>query len=537
MSKISAFFAILIVAFSAGALRAMVPQASARSVDATLPNGWTLSPPRGSETQTGTMPLGMATSPDGAILAVVESGYDPATLGLYRLPGLAHIATITLPGAFGRPLWLDARRVLVAGANADALLEIDTVTKNVRRIGFAKHSYPVFVAVAPDRMTYAVACDGDGTIRIGTLKGVGHAPPVAIGGHPGGLVFSADGKRLYATVRSSSELYTIETASRHATHTSVGLHPSALAIKDGKLYVAITDGDAVAVYDTRDGRALSTISLRDTLAPFRVTGVSPNAIAVVGEDVFVSLGAANSVAVIRSDRLAGRMQAGWYPTDVAGAGGRLYVLDGKGEGARPNPRYRPAIHDDTDYIGAIEFGSLRSYDIRDALRAGGDPQGALGWNTTAAGSVVRSGGPIRHVFFVLKENRSYDQILGDAREGNGDPALAWFGKKVTPNEHAIAARFGLYDNAYTSGEVSAAGHMWADAGFANDYLERFWPLLYGGRRTLDDLSAGDGPRVPAGGYLWESARRAHVSFRDYGELVDRGTGAGHPWVADVASLR
>jgi len=122
-------------------------------------------------------------------------------------------------------------------------------------------------------------------------------------------------------------------------------------------------------------------------------------------------------------------------------------------------------------------------------------------------------------------------------EGNGDAALAWFGSNVTPNEHALAARFGLYDNAYTSGEVSDAGHMWTDAGFANDYVERFWPLTYGGRRAVDDLSSGDGPRLPGAGYLWDSARRAHVSFRDYGELVDRGSGPGHAWVPDVPSLR
>jgi DNA-binding beta-propeller fold protein YncE len=482
------------------------------------------------------MPQGMAPSPNGALIAVVESGYNPPALGLYRLPDLMRVATIPLPGAFGKPLWLDATHVLVPGANADALLEVDIRTKTVRRIAFPKGSYPILVAVAPDRATYAVACDGDGTIRIGTLDAIGRSSPVAVGGHPGGLSFSSSGARLFASVRSSSELYAIDPVSHAATHQSVGLHPSALAAGGDKLYVALADGDAVAVYSTRDFRRISTIDLRDTQAPFRTLGVSPNALFLAGDTAFVTLGAANSVAVIRNDRLAGRMQAGWYPTDVAEVGARLYVLDGKGEGARPNPRYRMGTHDDTDYIGAIEYGSLRAYDVAGALKAGGDRQGSVGWNAAGASSVVRRGGPIRHVFFVLKENRTYDQILGDMREGNGDAALAWFGAKVTPNEHAIAARFGLYDNSYTSGEVSAAGHMWADAAFANDYVERFWPPIYAGRR-VDDLSAGDGPRVPAAGYLWENARRAHVSFRDYGELVDRASGPTHPLIADVPSLR
>jgi YVTN family beta-propeller protein len=483
------------------------------------------------------MPEGMAPSPDGALMAVVESGYSPAALSLYRLPDLRRVATIALPGAFGKPLWLDAKHVLVPGANADALLEVDIGAKSVRRIALSKGSYPILVAVAPDRTTYAVACDGDGSVRIGRLGAIGRSRPIAIGGRPGGLAFSPSGARLFATVRSSSEMYVIDPVSRAVTHQTVGLHPSAIAVQDDKLYVALTDGDAVAIYDARDLRPISTISLRDAQAPFRAVGVSPNALFLDGETAFVTLGAANSVAIIRDDRLVGRMQAGWYPTDVAEVGDRLYVLDGKGEGARPNPRYRMRAHDDTDYIGTIEYGSLRAYGVADAMKAGGDPQGSRGWNAAGTSPVVRRGGPIRHVFFVLKENRTYDQILGDMREGNGDAALAWFGAKVTPNEHAVAARFGLYDNAYASGEVSASGHMWADAAFANDYIERFWPPLYGGRRAVDDLSSGDGPRVPGAGYLWESARRAHVSFRDYGELVDPGKAPGRPWVADVASLR
>jgi phospholipase C len=138
------------------------------------------------------------------------------------------------------------------------------------------------------------------------------------------------------------------------------------------------------------------------------------------------------------------------------------------------------------------------------------------------------------VIFVLKENRSYDQIFGDVRSGNGDPALAWFGGKVTPNEHALAARFGLYDNAYVSGEVSSVGHMWSDYGFANDFAQRTWPALYAQR--IDMLSNDDAADVTESGYIWLAARRAHVSFRDYGELVNPGKTPASPWVAAVPSL-
>ena len=512
----------------AAALRGAAPGASAAPSGTILPSGWVLSPPRGAEVPTGTMPQGMAPSPDGSMMAVVESGYNPAALALYRLPDLAHLATIALPGAFGRPLWLDASHVLVPGANADALLDVDVAAKSVARIAFPKGSYPVFVAAAPGSSTFAVACDGDGTVHLGTLEGVGRSAAIAIGGHPGGAAFSSDGKRVFVTVRSGSDVDAIDVASRTVTRVTTGLHPSAIAVAGDRLFVALTDADALGIFDASDLHSIATIPLGDTQPAEHVVGVSPNAISIADGEAFVSLGAANSVAVVRGDRLAGRVQAGWYPTDVAAAGEKLYVLDGKGEGARPNPEMNH--QGDAGYVAAIEFGSLRAYDLPDALAAGGDPQGSLGWNAAFTSSVVRPNGPIRHVFFVLKENRTYDEILGDVRAGNGDPALAWFGAAVTPNEHAIAARFGLFDNAYANGEVSAPGHMWTDSAFSDDYMERFWPSNYGGRRDLDDNSVG------AGGYIWQAARRAHVSFRDYGELADPGKTPASAWTPDVPSL-
>ncbi len=510
--------AALLAAFAFGLIclaRSDMIHVSAQPPPITLPNGWVIDPPPGAQVQTGTMPQGMTASPDGTTLAVVESGYNPPALSLYRVPSLDRVESIPLPGAFGRPLWTDDTHVLVPGANADALLVVDVRARTVRRIGFPKGSYPVYATVSPDGRTFAVATDGDGAIRIGSLESVGAAAAIPIGGHPGGVLFSSGGESVFATVRFPSDLVRIDTSSHAKTHVAVGLHPSALALDGTKLYVAQTDADAVAVYDTRDLRLLAMIPVGDN-APFHTIGVSPNAISVAGGSVFVSLGAANSIAVIQNDRVAGRVQAGWYPIDCVALGQRLYLLDGKGEGARPNPHYRPATKSDVDYIGAIEFGSVRAYDIS-SVASEGNPQGSSGWSRAGSSTIVSPQGPIKHVFFVLKENRSYDQVLGDMRAGNGDAALAWFGERVTPNEHAIAARFGLFDNAYTSGEVSAAGHMWADSAFANDYVERFWPSLYGNRGDTDDLSGGDGPRVPAGGYLWQEARRVHVTFRDYGE--------------------
>ncbi|HYL27727.1 MAG TPA: alkaline phosphatase family protein, partial [Candidatus Nitrosotalea sp.] len=152
-----------------------------------------------------------------------------------------------------------------------------------------------------------------------------------------------------------------------------------------------------------------------------------------------------------------------------------------------------------------------------------NPQGAVNAGTPPPGKILHPGGPIRHVFFILKENRSYDQILGDMPNGDGDPKLTFFGRRVTPNQHAIAQRFGLFDNTYTSGEVSDSGHNWSDGAFANDYIERMWPAIYGGRNADDQTNTGAGAGVPAEGYIWDAARRAGVSFRDYGEMTTAPT--------------
>lgn len=498
----------------------------------TLPNGWTISPPSGAAVHTGTMPQGMAASPDGSSIAVVEGGYNPPALSVYHVPDLARSASVALPGAFGRPVWLDGAHVLVAGANADALLEIDVTARTVRRIAMPKNSYPIYVAAAANG-TVAVATDGDGAIRIGSLAAIGSARPIAVGAQPGGLAFDATGANVYATSRTANAVVKIAVASGALVRRRTGLHPSAVVVAGAKVYVAQSDADDVGVYDAGDLRLIRTVDVGDGRS---AGGVSPNALSDGRAGLVVSLGAANEVAAIRDDRVAERMPAGWYPTDALVLGNALYVLDGKGEGSRPNPLYRPG--NDRDYIGTIEFGSLRSYPLPNAAATARNPQGATGWNAMHAGGIVRAGGPIGHVFFVLKENRSYDQVLGDVAGGNGDASLTRFGRNVTPNEHALARRFGLFDNAYTSGEVSVPGHMWSEAAFANDYVERFWPPLYAGRYNLDDISSGDDdPRVPAGGFLWDAAARAHVSFRDYGEQT--GADASHPgrWLPGVRSLR
>jgi DNA-binding beta-propeller fold protein YncE len=505
---------ILLIIFCA-AICAAAATAAERLYGSVLPNGWILERPQGLVIQTGTLPQGAAVSPGGTMLAVVESGYNSPALGLYRTQDLTRIAEIPLKGAYGRPLWIDGSHVLVAGANADALFDVDVVAKSARAIALGKGSYPV--AVARSGETFAAATDGDSSVRIGTVDGLSSAKAIGVGGFIGGLAFSADGKALFASNCAARYVEAIDSQTFDERRIETGLHPTAILPVDGTIYVAETDNDTVGVYDASKGTRIANIFVGDRAAHgSAIVGVSPNALVREGDGIYVSLGAANDIAVIRDRSVVARIPGGWYPTDVAVLGQRLYIIDGKGEGTRPNPRYFSGSHSDVDYVAAIQYGSIRAYDLTHVGDLG-NPQGAAGWTDAQRSAVVRTGGPIAHVFFILKENRSYDQVLGDMPQGNGDPKLTSFGARVTPNEHALATRFGLFDNTYTSGEVSEPGHNWADAAFDTDFVERMWPATYAGRRGDDSLSPA---MVPFNGYIWQDARTARISFRDYGEMVD-----------------
>ena len=493
----------------------------------TLPSGWRIDGPRGPVATTGTMPQGLAISPDGTRIAVVESGVNPPALHVFASKDLHSLASIALSGAFGKPVWLDSEHVLVAGANTDALLAIDVTTGAVVQTALAKHAWPGAVAVAPRTGLVATSNDGDGTVTFGAGPNLRNPVTIVLAAHPGDVLFSSDGKKLYVAMRGASSVDVVDTATHDVTQIPSGLHPSALALSaDGsRLYVAAADDDAVGIFDTASGTRLAGVGVAFRTARLRFAGASPNALALDARGrLFVSCGALNSIAVIDlagPRLLPNRIAAGWYPTGVAiGSDGALFVTDGKGERSRPNPEFDPRRRGSPGYIAATNYGSLRRVDLRSELREHGNDaaRNALpAWGAPPDRStVLRAHGPIDHVIYIIKENRSYDQVLGDMPGANGRPDLVWFGRAITPNQHAIARRFGLLDNAFANAQVSADGHNWTDGAFANDYVERAWPPNYGGRRGFDFQSA-KAPINAHNGFIWDAARRARVTFRDYGE--------------------
>jgi len=230
----------------------------------------------------------------------------------------------------------------------------------------------------------------------------------------------------------------------------------------------------------------------------------------------------------------------WYPSALAVRGSDLLIASAKGEGAGPNKQRGKTVyetkHKEHPYIPTLLKGSVARLDIASTLKQLPQLTQAVDRDNlfrSDPGDITFAAvqDPIKHVIYVLKENRTYDQILGDLKVGNGDASLNMYGEDITPNEHKLALQFGVLDNFYDSGEVSGDGHVWSTAAITSDYNEKTWQIAYRGKERTYDFQgqlAEDFPLDhnlpdvddPSTGFLWDNLARNHVSFRDYGEFVN-----------------
>jgi DNA-binding beta-propeller fold protein YncE len=537
-----------------------------------LPTGWSIRGADGPVATVGTLPEGIVVSRDGSQVIELEAGYRKPALRVLDAATLHEVRSVALSGAFGVPLrdpdgdgvWLN-----VAGSFQEQIAHVDPGTGTVDAdVSLPLPFFPValarsrsgIIAVAGDLADQVALIDPRSEQVLVTLQ---------VGLHPAALQFSADDRTLYVAERGARYVDALDVpwvaavragapiavspgaGDQRFTRIAVGRHPAALALVGDRLYVADADEDDVAVVDTRARRMVSRARI-----PFvarDAAGASPNALALDGDRLYVTCGAANAVAVFRVTpaglRALGAIPTGWYPTAVAvdRARGVLYVANGKGESSHANPRYnvspsstRLANPAPSQYIADQLVGSIRRIAIPDdaALARGLDEVRALAQHEPVPPSaVVRAHGPIQHVVYVIKENRSYDQVLGDVASADGDPSLVLFGARVTPNQHALARRFGTFDRFFENAHVSADGHNWSTAAFANDYLEKMWPPNYANRRSLYDFEDGATAAVPHARYLWNDAVAHGVTLRNYGEFVTAGPSKPTPVSVSDAALR
>lgn len=343
-------------------------------------------------------------------------------------------------------------------------------------------------------------------------------------------------------------------------------HPNEMVLTRSArfLFVANANRNTVTVIDTTKGKTVET--LYASFSASQLPGSTPNSLALSPDEnfLFVANACNNNVAVFDTtvpgkSRSLGFIPVGWYPTSVRVTpdGKHLLVANGKGLISKANPngpvpgkKRTP----DMQYIDELFPGTLSIIDLpkgkefrkqlaaytAQAYRC--TPQQSVAQVAAPAGNPVPGApgklSPIKYCIYVVKENRTYDQILGDMKEGNGDAKLCIFPEKVTPNLHKLAREFVLLDNFYVDAEVSADGHEWSMGAYATDFVEKTWPLNYRHAKKFPYPSEGRFPiAAPAGGYLWDRAREAGVSYRSYGEFTFLGKTLKDPAFTRLDALR
>ena len=537
------------------------PQSLDKSAQVYLPSRGIFISPAGYQIPVGTLPLGMAMSPDEKLLAVTNNGNAKQYVSIIDTQKKDEIQQLPLDKAFyGITFSADGKKLYVSSGNDQSVVvyelvdgkftylkEINVITKN------KDYVFTAGLALSPaDPSRLYVVCNLENSVAIVDLENDSVKKiPVALNipiidqfapqAYPLDVLVKNDGSKVYISNWGGNVITVFTTnlipgRNIDTDRIKVGSHPSDMILSpDGqRLFSANANSDTVSIISTKTNDVIGTISL----SPYQNAplGSQPNALAISpdGRTLYVANANNNDVTVVdvssNPGKILGLIPVGWYPTALALSknGKTLYVANGQGSMTKPNP--------DGEYIGDILTGTVSIIDVPDSNklaeytsqveRNNGFNEGthAAKLNGWSVGNPVPkdelSDSPIKHVIYVIKENRTYDQVLGDMPEGNGDKDICLFGEQVTPNIHALAREYVLLDNFYSTGEVSVDGHEWLLAGIATDMCEKIWPSGYSGRSPGLDLRQSGGygfaPR-PDSGYIWDMASRKGVSYRVYGE--------------------
>jgi YVTN family beta-propeller protein len=558
----------LLAACSAPQPAASPPATGSDDAHARLPTGVHLDPAAPLHL-VGPMPLAMTDAPEGDRVVLLVNGWREEGIQVVERASGRVLQSLTLPAVFlGLQFSPDGRTLYVSGGNGDVVYRLDwsggaaTIRDSIvlqpkRRPNANGTRYPAGLALARDGRTMYVAENLADSLAVVDLASGQVVQRVATGHYPYAVVVAPDGG-VYVSDWGGWDLSTFAAEGdgrlRATGAIRVGRHPSALLLnpRGNRIFVATASTDRVVAVDLARRRVIGELLDPPPAGPGE--GSTPNALALStdGTRLFVAEADANAVAVFDlsatssgvsgasgDDLLAGRIPTGWYPTSLLARGDTLVVASGKGSGTFPNPD-GPQPVPERQHLGPRGVNRTLSQlngglMIAPVARASGEALArysarvaqANGWTTPR--TAARGYPPFEHVIYIVKENRTYDQVLGDLPQADGDTSLVLFGRSVTPNQHAMAERFGIYDRFFVNAEVSPDGHNWSMAAYTTDYLQKTVPLNYSGRgRSYEYEGANfgsrivvpnDDPAAPARGYLWDLIQRKGLTFRNYGEFV------------------
>ncbi len=540
-----------------------------------LPNQWSLKP-AGKQLTLGDFPTTICIHPDKNFAAVLHSGYGEHEVVIVDAKQFKVVSRVSMPQTFvGLCFSRDGSELFCSGSEKEVIYRYHFEDgylhhpSTIRIADVGDKQVPAGIAISSDGKHLFVACPWGQSICKVTLD-ASHQPTFSqldADSYPYWVTPTSDGKRLYVSLWGNASVAvlnaeTLEVESKWSTHAN----PTEMLLTqdESTLYVACANSNTVTVFDSASGNTLEVIS--SALFPKADNGSTPNSISLSPDEkaLLIANATNNNVAVIDvgqrgNSRSLGFIPVGWYPTCARfnPHDGSILVSNGKGLGSKanrqgPNPLNAPP-KSLQEYIGGLfqgtlsqiavpSPGQLKTYtrtayqcsplrDDKQPIATPNDPKHPIP-------SKVGSPSPIKYCIYIVKENRTYDQILGDLPQGNGDKALCIFPRQVTPNHHALAEQFVLLDNFYVESEVSADGHEWSMAAYANDFVERTWPLSYRGSREGKLKYPSEGAfhiARPSSGYLWDRAKQAGVSYRSYGEFVANGK-LGQPGTTRMEAL-
>ncbi|MBI1226053.1 MAG: hypothetical protein GC192_12530 [Bacteroidetes bacterium] len=521
-----------------------------------LPNQWSLTPAGEVHRQLGDLPLQIALSPAGKLMAVTCNGVGEQKIQLFRSGDAVQLSEIVIPKAwYGLAFSKDGKMLFASGGNDNLVAVFKIENNQLVRDGeivlgqpWSKDKIcPTGLALDEPNNHLLAGSKEDNSLYVCDLRSKRVEKKIPVGGEVFGVLVSQKRSEAYVSLWGLKKVlvFDLKTLVQKA-EIATGDHPNEMILnkKEDLLLVANSHDNSVSVIDLPSRKTLEVLNC--ALFPDSPNGSTTNSLAFGKEDetLYIANADNNCLAVFDMEnrgesRPLGFIPTGWYPTSVRFAGGKIMVANGKGMSSLANPDGPSPLkkaHDGRaeQYIGALFLGTLSvipppsanelavysklvyentPYKKEKEMLAEGEAGNPIPMR-------VGDASPIKYVFYVIKENRTYDQVLGDVKEGNGDPALCLFPEKITPNQHAIVRDFSLFDNFYVNAEVSADGHDWSTAAYANDFNEKTWPTSYGGRGGNYDFEANRPIARPRGGYIWDACKRAEVSYRTYGEFAD-----------------
>ena len=408
-------------------------------------------------------------------------------------------------------------------ADLAAVVDLHDFSAAPRYVAMGSGAYPFGAAILPGGRTGLVSNEASGTLSVVDLDGAQKVADITVGpplSHPQDIVVDSAGRRAYVALSASDEVVVVDLAHRRVERTvsvgrsaGLGTMPVALALgpRETRLFVAESGADEIAVVrlpgassagrpwtlvgripTADDPKAVAVAAPGGGRVPqllyvaARGTGVGANPDGPVTTDPFDPIFWAFNPIAPTTDVFGPASGVTYLPNMVSGSAGLL----------------RLPSDAEVRALSAAAGAQLRPQDAQEA----------------PAGTPLRAGGPIKHVFFVVRENRSYDQLLGDLGRGNGDPKLVVFGKKITPNLHALVTRFPLLDHVYANSEASIQGHYWTSSAGVPDYVDRNWVQNYAARGRPNDFGLF-AVTFPGNGFLFDQAERQHISYFNYGEIA------------------